>query len=60
MGKHANRKVWEIYDSWRTREPDDDEPRQPPEFDEDVARMRMNDAAESGRRVGRVRLFDEV
>lgn len=56
MGKHQNRKSWEAYDSWRTREPDD-EPKQQPEFDEDLARMRL-DEIEQGR-VRHVRLFDE-
>ncbi len=61
MGKHFNRSVWESYDTWRTREPGD-EPQKQAEFDEDAARAALEDAEDSPRRYGRVRvhLYDEM
>lgn len=63
MGKHANERAWREYDSWRTREPDEEEGGEPQVDAEDYARDAAAAQDEFGPRfrpARRVRLFDEV
>jgi hypothetical protein len=69
MGKHANERAWREYDSWRTREPQDDEPLTDAQLEtaaintEDLARETVEVQGELGPRfrpARHVRLFDEI